>query len=146
MYTNVTVNAYHKEPPSVKFLDHLFSFSTYVFLAIAGWVIYSKALNGLRPEVFVYAITLTIASSIASLGALFDRYRFELAMLPFITVILAIYTIALSTLPDDSQGVFFIAALAFLMLKRWLHLSIVATKARKTKMLENASECKDGVQ
>ena len=146
MYKNPTVEAYHKEPPVVKFLDHLFSFLAYVLLAVAGWVVYSKATHGLRPEVFTYALTLTITSGIASLGALFNRYRFELAMLPFITAILAIYTLSLLTLPDDSQGVFFVASLVFLMLKRWLHLSIVATKARKTKMLENATERKDGVQ
>ena len=146
MCEHTVIEAYHKEPPAVKFIDHLFSFLSYVLLAIAGWIVYSKAIDGLRPDVFAYSIALTITSGIASLGALLNHYRFELAMLPFITAIVAIYAIALSTLPDDSQGVFFIAALGFLMLKRWLHLSIVATKARKTKMLENASECKDGAE
>ena len=146
MGIHAPVEAYHKEPPAAKFLDHLFSFMAYVLMAIAGWIIYEKALNETRPEFFAYSLILTITSGVASLGALFNRYRFELVMLPFITAILAIYALALLTLPDDSQGVFFIASLVFLMLKRWLHLSIVATKARKTKMLENAPECKDGAE
>ena len=146
MRKNPAVEAYHREPPVVKFLDHLFSFMSYILMAIAGWVVYSKAHDGFRPDYFAYSISLTITGGIASLGALFNRYRFELAMLPFITAILAIYTLFLLTLPDDSQGIFFIASLVFLMLKRWLHLSIVATKARKTRMLENATERKDGVQ
>lgn len=132
--------AYYREPPFVRFLDHFLIFMTYAMLSVAGWIVYNKAVDGFRPDFFTYTLALTITCGIASLGALLDHYRFEFAMLPFISALLFIYALSLLTLPDDSQGAFFIMASGFASSRRLLHLSQVAQKGRKTKILENVHE------
>ena len=138
------IMAYYREPPLVRFLDHFLIFMTYTMLSVAGWIVYDKAVEGFRPDFFMYTLALTITCGIASLGALFDHYRFEFAMLPLISALLFIYALSLLTLPDDSQGAFFIMATGFTASRRLLHLSQVAKKARKTKVLENVMRAENG--
>lgn len=146
MTIHILMVAYHREPPVVKFLDHLLSFLFYSSLAAGSWVVYDKTLDGLRPEFFLYTVALAVACGVASLGALLDHYRFELVMLPFIVALLFIYALSLLALPDELQGVFFITAMGLGTSKRLLHLMMVASKSRKANTIENAVGFTDGVK
>lgn len=126
-----THSPYFKEPPAVKFLDHLFSFLTYIFLAVGGCVIYAQTLAGTRPDFFAYILVLSIACVVAAFGAATDLYRFEFAAVPFIIAILFIYALSLMTLPFESQATWIMAAFGFSASQRYIRLWMVSKRGRE---------------